>query len=111
MRSTIPTMCLPLFLGACTPWHNLDQYAFAVFSEDDQGVAAVHLQFEEHQFFGRVRERNHETQVLMKEDLSPSVPPAITPVLPGKAYDLFFMRESGYLILGVHKLAVGGLYG
>ncbi|HCH64265.1 MAG TPA: hypothetical protein DFR83_15785 [Deltaproteobacteria bacterium] len=92
-----------LAFGGCDSWEEDSRYSYPVFSDDGAGIAAVYMTFEAQDTTTHTRTRNHETQVLMKEDTSSTVPTAITSLMLGQVRDLFFMRDEEYIILGRHN--------
>ena len=94
----IAGLCLPTV--ACNNWEDASTYAYSVFSEDGQGIAAVQMNYEQQNTGTYFRKKNYSTLVLMKENTDSTVPPAITEPQDGAVQDLFFMRDAEYLILG-----------
>ena len=103
MRQTMISMVLLSVAAAgCNSWEDDAAYSYPVFSEDDEGIAAVYMTFEAQDTITHTRKRNFSTQVLMKEDTDSTVPTELTSLMSGQVRDLFFMRDQEYIILGRH---------
>lgn len=91
-----------LAFAGCDSWEEDSRYSYPVFSDDGVGIAAVYMTFDAQDTISYTRTRNHETQVLMKEDTGSTTPTAITSLMTGQVRDLFFMRGAEYIVLGRH---------
>ena len=100
-----------LGLSACSSWKSDASYKTAVFSDDGVGMAAVWLHFKGKDTITHTKMKDHQIQILMKENLDSSQPPVLTPKLAGDVIELFFMRSQGYLILGRHTNWLGSYAG
>jgi hypothetical protein len=108
MTTRIPFVsgCLSLTLLCSCTWQSESRYEFAVFSEDGEASAAVMTTYEARKRITHDDEQAYQVQVLLAEEPETSLPPAITDNLDGRVIDyptvqLFFMRNEGYLLLGL----------
>ena len=92
-------MIFPFFVG-CGFWSPMTEYTLAVFSDDDQGAAAVWQNFEGQDTITHLKKREIQVQVWLSRDNPSGTLEAFSEMQPGYEVDLFFMREAGYVILG-----------
>jgi len=91
-------LCSNIF--GCKSWNNATGYAYPVYADDENGVAAVKHKFKELNKVTHIATKDFSVQVLVGPD-NPSQPlTPLTQYREGKVVDLFYMASEGYIILG-----------